>query len=382
MKKKILIVCPFAQPNIGGVESHLAKLINVCISKSYYPVLITYQPLTVKVRGMTHEITDTYEIHRTNWFGIGWFPKLEKYFPLVFLYLFPGLFVSTAKYYIKNHSDIHAIHAHGFAAAAIVRILTFIYPKNSVVSTHAVYNFEKRKFLGAIIRVVLSGFNTILAVSEVSRKEIIKMGFAPERVKVHPNWIDTNVFKILSEDKRLISIPKGFNILFLARLIELKGTRLLLQAAKALPEINFHILGNGPMEEEVKEYSLTNNNIIYHGVFSQFKPDELEKLIYLYNRCDFLISPYIYDEGFSTTLIESLACGTPLIITDRGSPPTFISKDVAYFLSKEPTVMEIVEVLNKLKNSHEYEASKCRKFAESNFGISNAEVVLNSYEML
>ncbi len=379
--KKILIICPFAGPNLGGVETHIDKLINYAVRKGLYVVLLTYQPLTRGVLGEKFEEGEGFEIHRVSWFGVGLFTKVEKYFPLVFLYLFPGLFVKSLLYYIKNHKSISCIHAHGLVAAAITRILTSIYRARCVVSTHAVYSFSKRGILRFLVKHIFNGFDVILAVSDVSRKEIMEMGFAEKRVKVHPNWVDTDVFNIEDRDTciKSLSFDKSFNVLFVGRFLEKKGVQLLLDAALKLPNVGFHFVGDGPLKPQVLALSESSSNVNYYGVLMQSDLTQRGRLIKLYNACHLLVSPYLYDEGFSATLIESVACGTQVVVPKRGSPPTFLSDKVAIFLSYSPTVDELVEVLTNEVRSFKVNRTEIRDFAVKKFGFKNADVIIESY---
>lgn len=81
-KKSVLIVTPFFRPNIGGVETVLNNLIKANKDFGYHSIVVTYQPLTVKVKGLKYEKGDGFEIYRVNWFGTGWFNVLEKYFQI------------------------------------------------------------------------------------------------------------------------------------------------------------------------------------------------------------------------------------------------------------------------------------------------------------
>jgi glycosyltransferase involved in cell wall biosynthesis len=374
---EILIICPFARPNIGGVESHLDKLINFATKQGFFITLITYQPLSSHLKGLPLESGPNYQIIRLNWFGTGWFNRLENYFPLVFLYLFPGLFLKSLFYYLRHHSQIGTIHAHGFIAGAISRMLTAIHPKNSIISTHAIYNFPNRPLLSFFIYRLLRGFNHVLAVSEVSRAEIIRLGLNPAQVSVHPNWIDTATF-------RLAPPPKiNHQILFVGRLLPKKGTLLFLQAATKLPQLSFHLVGSGPCENEVIDYSSRFSNIIYHGSLNLSRPQEQQQLISLYQHSDFLLSPYLYDEGFSTTLIESLACGTPPIVSNRGSPPTFLSPKVAYFLPADPKSKDIVNLLNQVYAHPQQlinQRQLCRQYALRHFSPKNGFIITQHYQ--
>lgn len=385
INKKLLLISPFARPNIGGVEAHLEKLTKYAISKGYYVVIITYQPLTTKTSGPKFEKGEDFEIHRVSWFGQGWFPKVEKYFPLSFLYLFPGLFIKTLSYYSKHRKEISVIHAHGIASAAIVRILNMLFPKKrSIVSTHAIYNLVNRPLLAKIFKFTLSDFDKVLAVSEVSKNELIGIGLNSQKVAVHPNWIPTDKFLAPTQidTSLLLDSSHRFNVLFIGRLLETKGIGLILETAKHLQEVGFHIVGNGPKEDEVRQQASHSSNLFYYGVLNQNNPDDFNKIINLYAYCNYLVSPYLYDEGFSTVLIEALSCGTKLIVTKRGSPPTFLSDQTALYLNPNPTSEELTELLSKLYKENVPKSNYstiCRDFAIKNFSPLNADIIINSY---
>ena len=174
----------------------------------------------------------------------------------------------------------------------------------------------------------------------------------------------------------------SFNILFVGRFIERKGVLLFLETAKRLPNFGFHLVGAGSLEQKVVKASKELKNVFYYGALMQSKKKDLDRLLNLYSSCDFLLSPYLYDEGFSATLIESLSCGTPVIVPKRGSPPTFLSEKVAVFLSENPSSKEIANVLSKIfknKESVILMKKRARDFALKNFGFGNADVIINSY---
>lgn len=375
----VLMICPFAHPNIGGVETHLSKLTDYLVKRGHFVCLLTYQPLTTKARGSAVEKHPGLEIHRLSWFGYNFFPKLEPYFPLVLLYLFPGLFVGSLIFYLRHHREVDVIHAHGFAAALVVKILVKIFPKRTVVSTHAVYSLRGRKLLAALVKLLLRSFDAILAVGETSREELVAIGLDEKKVRVHPNWIDLSVFT-----PHLLPVKKGagLTVLFVGRFLEKKGVKILLDASEKLSEMRFVFVGGGELENEVRAAAEKQGNVQYVGKLFQDKPEELQKLIEYYGAADFLASPVLYDEGFSAVLLEACACGTPIMISRRGCPEYFLDETVAVFLNREPTADEVVEKLN-FYLSHPQELQKlqaaCRPFAEKNFSEKNAEVILESY---
>ena len=378
--KTILMICPFAKPNIGGVESHLEKLTGYISKNGNKVILLTYQPLTTNAKGAKYEKRGGIEVYRVSWFGTGWFPKLEPHFPLVFLYLFPGLFLKSLIVGLRRRKEIDVVHAHGFVAAAITRILVRIINKPCVVSTHAIYNLQNRALLASLVKFMLKGFDTILAVGEPSKKELIDIGLDENKIKVYHNWIDTNVFNPLDRDecrKALDLNPADFVVLYLGRFLEMKGLLVLLDAARKTDNksIKFIFVGDGPLSETIQDTAKTNDNVKYYGRLSD------EDIIKAYNAADIYAAPVLYEEGFATVYLESLSCGTPVITAKRGCLPYFLTSEVADLLEAIDTET-VLKVLNYYLNNWDVLDKKrvvCRKYAEEHFSEKNAEAILNSY---
>lgn len=379
---RVLMICPFARPNLGGVESHLDKLLDYLSKKKVYVYLLTYQPLSLPIRGEKFEKGRNFEIHRFDWFGIGWFNKLENYFPLTFAYLFPGLFLKSFVFFMRRPGKINCIHAHGFAAAAIAKVIKCFFKVRIVVSTHAVYRFSQRPILAKIIKWLLSSFDEILAVSEISMKELIELGLDKNKIKVHKNWIDLNKFSSTGRDKSKKQLGlSGKIILFVGRMIEIKGIGFLLNSAKKFPKIMFIFIGDGPMRINVENAARKMKNIVYIGRFSQGKTDELKKLIRYYSAADLFATIPTYDEGFGAVYLEAVGCGTPILCSNKGSLPTFLDSSIARLVDPFQVNVDtaIKDLLLKSPLSLSKMQNNCRKFAEKYFSEENAQVIFDSY---
>jgi len=377
--KTVFMICPFAKPNVGGVESHLDKLTGYLSAKGYRVILVTYKPLTTRTKARGYEKKGGVEIYRARWFGVGLFPRLEPYFPLVFLYLFPGLFFKSLLVYMRRRKEVDTVHAHGFVAAAVARVILAFSRRRSVVSTHAIYNLRNRRFLAGIIRRLLNGFDTILAVGEPSRRELVAIGLDPERIKVHPNWIDIKTFNPMDKDecRRTLKIsPEHFVVLFLGRMMEMKGVGVLLEAARRTrKDIRFVFVGDGPMAGAVKEAARTDLKINYLGRL----PDD--GIIRAYNSADLFVSPVLYEEGFATVYLESLACGTPVITAKRGCLPFFLNWEVADLMEEvnPEKVLDRIEFYFDNREELQKRRHVCRSYAEKNFSEKNADIIAGSY---
>ncbi|MEJ2745749.1 MAG: glycosyltransferase family 4 protein [bacterium] len=377
--KTILLICPFARPNIGGVESHLDKLISCISRKNYHSILVTYQPLTSHTRGEKFEKVGTSEIHRVSWFGTGLFPRLEPYFPLVFIYLFPALFIKSLRIYLRNRKRIDVIHAHGFIAAAVARALAMIARKRMVVSTHAIYRLERRKTLAPLVRSLLIGFDVILAVGEPSRRELANIGLPIEKIRTYFLWFDTDRFKPLDGIAcrgRLGLGRDGFVVLFAGRLLEIKGINILLEAArKTDKDVRFVFVGEGPMAGPIESSARMNDKVVFLGKLTE------DELIEAYNAADLFVSPVLYEEGFATVYLEALACGTPVVTSRSGCLPYFLSPDVADLMDRPApdSLLDLIERHLENRVALRDRREICRRYAEEKFSERNAEIIIDSY---
>jgi len=79
-----------------------------------------------------------------------------------------------------------------------------------------------------------------------------------------------------------------------------------------------------------------------------------------------------YPEGFGLTLIEAMACGTPVIGMNRGSVPEVIEhKKTGFVVNGPEEVKEAVEKIEKISRED------CRKRVEEHFTLGK---MLDEYE--
>ncbi|MDQ3017710.1 MAG: glycosyltransferase family 4 protein [Bacteroidota bacterium] len=86
------------------------------------------------------------------------------------------------------------------------------------------------------------------------------------------------------------------------------------------------------------------------------------------------IHPACWEEPFGLTMIESMACGTPVVAFKRGSIPELIKNGKNGFIVK--TNQEMAEAI---KNINKIDRKFCRKYALQNF---NVEKMTDEYEMV
>ncbi len=379
MNKTILIISPFFSPNTGGVETHLDDLCVELSARGIEANVITYQPLTTRARGKNFERRGSVKIRRISWYGYNLFHKLEKYPLLELIYLFPGIFIYSLLFTIRHRKRIAAIHAHGMLASFAAKILRFLFRLRIIASTHAIYNFHQKPLLSRVIRYILSSFDCILAISEQSKKELMAIGINAGKIQVYKYWVDQSIFRPLNkkECKQKLVWQDKFVVLFVGRLLEIKGLRLLFQAAGLLKEnMAIAIAGDGPLEAEVKQQARVNPRIIYLGRI------ENKLLNAYYNAADVVIVPSLYEEAFGRIILEALSSGTPVIAAQKGGIVEALTREVSMLI--EPTVENIVSSINNFHQDYELQknlSSRAREYALEHFSKTNAQKIIDTYQL-
>lgn len=181
------------------------------------------------------------------------------------------------------------------------------------------------------------------------------------------------------EEYSLLNYPPddAINFLFIARVMKEKGIDQYLEAAKYIrkkyPKTVFHVLGfcEQDYEEELKEMHL-NGIIQYHGM--QNDVIKYQKI----SHCT--IHPSYYPEGISNVLLESAACGRPIITTTKSGCKEVVDNEITGFIVKQKDSEDLIkkiEIFIGLKHKEKVEMGlKGRKKVEVEF---DRNLVIGNY---
>ena len=150
----------------------------------------------------------------------------------------------------------------------------------------------------------------------------------------------------------------GEYLLFFGRIHNDKGTKEAIEIAKRAKRqliISGIIQDSTYFEKEVKPH-IDNNSIMYIGSSGPKKRNELLKNAYA------LLHPINFNEPFGLSVIESMACGTPVIAFNRGSMQELIENKKTGFL-----VSSVEEAVDAVTNIGEINRIECRKHVENRF---------------
>lgn len=154
-----------------------------------------------------------------------------------------------------------------------------------------------------------------IALTDFARRKFIEGGLPAEKIVLKPNFID------IDPGERTIV---GTYALFVGRLTEEKGIRLLVEAWSAIGEIPLKIVGDGPLYDEIaaKAQCCPHHSIEVMGRQNH------QTIWALMKEAAFLIFPSGWYEGLPMTIIEAYACGLPVLTTNLGSMAEIVKHGV------------------------------------------------------
>jgi glycosyltransferase involved in cell wall biosynthesis len=218
--------------------------------------------------------------------------------------------------------------------------------------------------LKTIERVYMSRCNSLIYVSDYIREWCQDRLGANCRSRVIHNGIDTSMFSPKSVEEcleRFPSLEGAENIvLFSGRMIALKGIPTALKAATMVdPALKptFVFAGNGNAEQwkmMASDLGLPPERCRFIGSVPY------RQMPYLYPLASTFMLPS-YSESFPMTLLESMACGTPVIATRVGGVPEMIEHNSTGMLVPPKDAAALAESLNTVLGDHRLARSLCMR---------------------
>ncbi|MCX7624731.1 MAG: glycosyltransferase [Candidatus Sumerlaeaceae bacterium] len=275
---------------------------------------------------------------------------------------------------ILRQLSVDIVHAHMYRANTPATVLSILGEKVRVIGHyHNVDTWEtwRQRQLDAFLA---RRRHLNLAVSDAVRRNVIEnLSLPEEKIATLHNGVDTEEFRPVSQaEKELIRQKLGLPreaivVIMVARFVSQKNHRFVIEHASELirdyPNLIFLFAGSGPLEDELKQLS-AKYGLTHHTVFLGSR-DDIPRLL---AASDISILPSSR-EGFSNTVLESMATGLPVVASDVGGAREIIDHGVnGLVLAMEttpagplPKSVEFIRLLRRLAGSPEL----CRRLGVS-----------------
>lgn len=240
--------------------------------------------------------------------------------------------------------DAHYFYPDGIAAVKIAQALD----KPVTITARGtdlnlIPQYEKPR---AMIQSAASQASAMVTVCQALKDSLVDLGVAEERVVVLRNGVDLEVFSPPDNRDELQSVLgiHGKTILSVGHLIERKGHHLVIEALQFLPDVKLFIAGQGAESKKLKRLAGklgVEGRVCFLGVLSR---DELRKY---YGAVDMLVLASSR-EGWANVLLESMACGTPVVATNIWGTPEVVAAPEAGVLVENRTAKSIAEGIKGL----------------------------------
>ncbi|MFF1304688.1 glycosyltransferase [Streptomyces sp. NPDC058307] len=154
-----------------------------------------------------------------------------------------------------------------------------------------------------------SGVERFFCISAAQRDVLVHAGMPAERLAVKHNFVP---------DPDARRTDAGEHLLYLGRLAEAKGVRLLMAAwdeiaASGGVGVPLVIAGTGPLEAEVTAWAAGRDDVRYVGLYDTA---DCQKAI---ARSVAVVAPSTWLEAFGLVVVEAMAAGVPVVAAGHGA---------------------------------------------------------------
>lgn len=248
--------------------------------------------------------------------------------------------------------DAHYFYPDGVAAAMLGRYFNrpvVITARGSDITLLPHYALPRR-----MIRWAAGRAAAIITVCDALRDEVVKLGVDGARVTSLRNGVDLQLFR---PTERRPDQP--FTLVTVGHLVPVKAQELIVGALPLLPGVRLVVAGDGPnrgmLERLAADLGVTER-VRFLGAVPQ------AELRAQYGAADAMVLASSR-EGWANVLLESMACGTPVVASRVWGTPEVVAAPEAGVLMAERSPQGVADAVNALRAAYPDRAAT-RRYAE------------------
>jgi glycosyltransferase involved in cell wall biosynthesis len=207
-------------------------------------------------------------------------------------------------------------------------------------------------------------------VYEKLKAKLVSISFAQRRPAPDLNYV-ANIYNGIDISKFPFSKKPKDYFIWVGELSKRKGILEVIEIAKRA-KINLYLAGRIPPPKQFEDYQffkkfvekkLNKGKIRYLGELSQ------RKLSFYYRKAIAFLYPLQWEEPFGLTMVESMACGTPVIAFKRGSVPEVIKDKLTGFVIEpfKKGKQNFEDFISAIENISTIKRENCRGWVEKKF---------------
>jgi glycosyltransferase involved in cell wall biosynthesis len=277
------------------------------------------------------------------------------------LYSFASIGYLFRLWRFVKKNEIDMIVASSANAGIYARLMKILSPKMRIVYvSHGWSAIYRGNRFAKIVEKVLSFFSTaILTVSKSDYSRAIKvLGISPKKLVLIENAIPPCGQGVDSQEVK--DDKNSISIVMVARFDYPKRQDLLVEVAKRFDHIHFIFVGDGQNLKACQQDA--SKNISFLGSLV-----EVESVL---SRAD-IFALLSNSEGMPLAVLEALACGKPLLLSNLPSMKTFIDENGLLVENTVDAVSSAIEVLEKMSIKDMRNNSK--KIFDKHFNLLNRQ---------
>lgn len=295
-------------------------------------------------------------IHRPRFFAV---PKLTSWLNPYSM----ALGASRTLRKLQQEQDFDVIDAHFvYPDGAAAVLLGKWFNKPVVVSARGtdIHTFPQYRVPRMWIEWVLREAAALVSVSGSLAERLRQLGAPESKISVLRNGVDLKLFAPGDRAalRRELNL-RGPLLLSVGHLIMDKGHQLVIEALQQLPNLHLAIVGEGPMRDRLQGLAAelgVADRVTLTGNVDQ------PTLAKYYGAADVTVLAS-KEEGMPNVLLESMACGTPVVSADVGGAREVVDTADAGILLNQRTSQAIVDAVRALMDQPRATAS-VRRHAE------------------
>jgi glycosyltransferase involved in cell wall biosynthesis len=254
--------------------------------------------------------------------------------------------------------DAHYFYPDGVAAAMLGKYFNkpvVITARGSDITQLPRFRLPRRMIRWAAARAA-----GVITVCEALKTEMQTLGVDAAHVTALRNGVDLDLFRPVERDQTRARLGLShFTLLAVGHLVPVKAQELIIGALPLLPGVRLLIAGNGPnraMLEALARNLGVADRVVFLGAVAQ------AQLRDYYGAADALVLPS-EREGWANVLLESMACGTPVIASRVWGTPEVVAAPEAGLLLGERSAQGIAAAVDALRANYPDRAAT-RRYAE------------------